>query len=153
MSYQSAVLLAAGAALLAACATPAQTAGKDVDATAKPDPRIGPEVSRICFPRNINGWRTVRGDDDAIILREGVRDEYRVEFTGPCDDSDFRFAQKIGIENRPGGGCLTRGDRLLVEGPGDFLNRCLITKINEWNEDAADEEDAIDEADEGADEY
>lgn len=134
----------------AACATPAtDEAGADGGpaALAKTDPRIGPEVDRICFQRSINGWSTIDGDDDAIVLRRSVRDEYRVEYTGACRSSDFRFAQTIGIAGRPAGGCLTRGDRLLVEGPGDFVNRCLITQINEWNEDATAEDAEIDEDD------
>lgn len=141
MSYRSAILLAAGTAVLAACATaPQGEASADGAAVAaKLDPRIGAEVNSICFPRNINGWKTIDGDDDAIILTEGVNDDYRVEFTGACSQSDFNFAQTIGIENRPGGGCLGRGDILLVEGPGDFVNRCFITQINEWDEDAVEE--------------
>lgn len=138
---------------LSACVTPAaEQAGADAGPAtlAKADPRLGPEVERICFQRSINGWSTIDGDDDAIILRRSVRDDYRVEYTGPCRGSDFRFAETIGIAGRPAGGCLTRGDRLLVEGPGDFVNRCLITQINEWDEDAVDGEDAVQaEDDEG----
>ncbi len=134
---------AVGVLALSACATPAPTqTGADAGPAplAKADPRLGPEVDRICFQRSINGWSTIDGDDDAIVLRRSVRDDYRVEYTGACRSSDFRFAQTIGIVGRPAGGCLTRGDRLLVEGPGDFVNRCLITQINEWDEDAGDEE-------------
>ncbi len=145
---KKAFLFAAVAALgAAACETPASNqAGADAGPTAlqKADPRLGAEVNRICFQRSINSWRTIDGDDDAILLRRGVNDLYRVEYTGNCRSSDFRFAQTIGIVGRPAGGCLTPGDRLLVEGPGDFVNRCLITQINEWDEDAG-EEDAADE--------
>ncbi len=139
-----AVLFAAAAALAAACTT--QSADQaDADdgpvALAKADPRIGPEVNRICFQRSINSWRTIDGEDDAILLRRGVNDLYRVEYSGICRASDFRFAQTIGIVGQPGGGCLTRGDRLLVEGPADTVHRCLITQINEWNEDAGEDEE------------
>lgn len=151
-----AFLFAATAALAAAaCATQATddtSADGDPAALAKADPRIGPEVNRICFQRSINGWRTIDGDNDAIILTRSVRDDYRVEYTGPCRASDFRFAETIGIVGRPAGGCLTRGDRLLVEGPGDFVNRCLITQINEWNRDAAEDE-AMEEEGEADDAY
>lgn len=148
---RKAVLFATIAATgAAACATPnAEQQGTDAgpEGLAKADPRLGPEVDRICFQRSISGWRTIDGDDDGIILTRSVRDDYRVEYTGGCRSSDFRFAQTIGIAGRPSGGCLTRGDRLLVEGPGDFVNRCLITQINEWNDDAAEEDEAA--ADEG----
>ncbi len=152
-----AFLFAAAAALgAAACATQtgddAAAAGGPT-ALAKADPRLGPEVNRICFPQNINSWRTIDGDRDGIILRRSVNDLYRVEYIGTCTASDFRFAETIGIVNRPAGGCLTQGDRLLVEGPGNSVNRCLITQINEWNEDAVDEEEATDDEAESADAY
>ena len=146
-----AFLFAATAALAAAACATQSTDQSDADsdpaALAKADPRIGPEVNRICFQRSINSWRTIDGDDDAILLRRGVNDLYRVEYTGACSASDFRFAETIGIVGRPAGGCLTRGDRLLVEGPGDFVNRCLITQINEWNEDAGEDEEEAENSD------
>ena len=139
-----AFLFAATAALAAAaCATPATDGAGAIGGPAElaePDPRIGPEVNRICFPRSINSWRVIDGDE-AILLRRGVNDLFRVEYTGSCRSSDFRFAETIGIVGRPAGGCLTRGDRLLVEGPGNFVNRCLITQINEWDEDAGEEDE------------
>lgn len=133
MNIRFTITVCIGALAVSACAT-SNEAVSDYDPSS--DPRVGAEVNRICFPRNINGWSTIDEDDSAIILTEGVNDDFRVEFAGPCNRSDFQFAQTIGIENRPGGGCLTRGDRLLVRGAGDFINRCLITRINEWDEDA-----------------
>lgn len=133
--------------MAAGCQTPQST--DDKFSSAKNDgvdPRIGVETNRICFPRNINGWSTIDGDDDAIILSTGVSNDYRVEVIGACSSRDFNFAQKIGIENRPGGGCVTRGDVLLVEGPGTFVNRCSINRINEWNEDALAEDEAVDDS-------
>lgn len=155
MTTRSFIFAGLAALTASACATPAaeqSRADGDPATLAKADPRLGPEVDRICFQRSINGWSTIDGDNDAIVLRRSVRDDYRVEYTGACRGSDFRFAETIGIVGRPAGGCLTRGDRLLVEGPGDFVNRCLITQINEWNEDAtenATENDADIDEDEG----
>ena len=146
MAGKSAFYIAATTAFLAACATATDRgASDDAAAEAKPDPRIGPEADSICFARNIDGWRTIDGDDDAILLDEGVNDYYRVEFTGACRASDFRFANTIGIESRPAGGCVRKGDILLVEGAGDFVNRCFITRINEWDEDALEDEEAAEE--------
>lgn len=128
------IMAGSTAVLTAACAAvPAQP---DDDVAAIADPRLGAEVDSICFAGTINGWRTVEGDDEAVILTKGVSDDFRVAVSGPCSASDFRFAQTIGIESRPGGGCVTRGDVLLVESAGDFVNRCFITRINRWDEDA-----------------
>ena len=146
MTKKASIIATVAALAAAACATPASEQSGQAKPSIYDDPRLGPEVSRICFQRNINGWRTIDGDDDGIILERGVRDDYRVEYTGGCSSSDFRFAQTIGIAGQPAGGCLTKGDRLLVEGAGNFVNRCLITQINEWNDDATED----DEADDGA---
>jgi hypothetical protein len=100
------------------------------------DPRLGPEVKNICFARNIDGWKEIKGEDRAVLLETGVNNWYRVELAGACRYRDFRFAQSIGIESRPGGGCVGRGDVILVHSGGRFVNRCIITKINKWNDDA-----------------
>ncbi|MEO1252589.1 MAG: DUF6491 family protein [Pseudomonadota bacterium] len=134
------VIMAASAAILAGCAATG-AGGSGDDANIADDPRLGAPADRICFPRNINGWRVIDGDDDGVILRVGVNDEYRVEYSGPCRAADFRFANAIGIENRPAGGCVRENDFLIVQAPGDIVNRCFITQINEWDEDAGAHED------------
>ena len=101
------------------------------------DRRLGAEVSRICFPRNINNWKEVKGEDNVLLLEQGVNDWYRVELAGACRYSDIRFTQKIALETRPAGGCVTRGDVItLIDGAG-FNHRCPITGINQWDENAS----------------
>lgn len=121
----------------------------DPDDKDKPDPRIGKEVNRICFSSTIDSWKAVKGEDNVVLLRKGVRHWYRVELNGPCRAHDFRMALTIGIESRPAGGCVTRGDVILVRGPGDFVNRCHIRKIYEWDAKATapDEPDEDDDRD------
>jgi hypothetical protein len=105
------------------------------ESAAGPDPRLGEEVDRICFGRNINGWREVDGDEKAVLLETGVNNWYRVELVGTCRGRDFRFAQTIAIDSRPAGGCVTRGDAIIVQANAPFSARCVITKINRWNHD------------------
>ena len=121
-------------------------------AVAGEDPRIGEEVKRICFARNIDNFKSIDGDDQAILLEEGVNDWYRVELSGACRGSTIRHAQSIALDPRAGS-CLRRNDVLILSdsvfGSNDaFRNRrCFIGKINVWNEDAEleAEEDAGDE--------
>jgi hypothetical protein len=125
------LLLCLPAALLLAVAcqstTPAETA------VAKPDPRQGAEVNDICFSSQIRDWRAL--GRDAVIVRRGVRDEFKLELSGTCDPRNAFLS--IGLVSRFGGGsCVSRGDRLVtderyVAGP------CLISRIYEWREDAA----------------
>lgn len=126
-----AVLFAAGAAF----------AGKP-DAEAAPDPRLGAEVNKICFARDINNWKEIDGVDDAVLLERSVNDWYRVALAGACTARVFRFAQVIGIENRPAGGCLRRGDAIIVDDTGNFTRRCIIKRMNEWNDDLPAPEEA-----------
>jgi hypothetical protein len=139
MKYAEFVFAGLASVVLAGAA--AATERKDQE-PAVPDPRLGEEVSQICFARNINGWKEIKGDEEAVLLETGVNNWYRVEVAGTCRYRDFRFAQAIGIESRPGGGCVTRGDVILVEGGGNFVHRCFITKINKWDEKAKAPEEA-----------
>ncbi len=102
--------------------------------------RLGPEVDRICFGRSINSWKAVDGHGDAVLLRKSVNDWFLVEVSGNCRASDFKFAQTIGIESRPAGGCIRRSDYILVHSPGGFTNRCFIQGLYQWNDDAPEEE-------------
>lgn len=133
------------AACLAAGMTVFSSAyAEDEGGEEKVDLRLGEEVDRICFPRNINGWKTVKKEDNVLLLEEGVNDWYRVELLGACRYRDLRFTHKIALETRPSGGCVTRGDVITLIDNSGFNRRCTITQINEWDDDApapSDEEE------------
>lgn len=135
LSLIAAAGLGAGAMTASGFADPKEDGAEK----AGPDPRIGEEVNRICFQRNIKGWRPVKGEDDVVLLERGINNWYRVELLGACDERLFRFAHKIGIDSRPGGGCVTRGDAIIVEDSPGFNRRCTITAMYEWDEDALNE--------------
>ena len=109
------------------------------------DYRIGAEVKNICFGRSINGWKTVDRLNNVLLLEKGVNHWYYVELVGGCRYNALRSALTIGIDSHPGGGCISRGDTIIVEDNG-FSLRCAIQNIYEWDEDAqAPEEDDADE--------
>ncbi|MBY0423717.1 MAG: hypothetical protein K2Q06_15540 [Parvularculaceae bacterium] len=130
-------IVAAGAASLFASNAFAEDPAKPVD------PRLGEAVSSICFAGNINGFRTLKGEDDVVILERGVRDFYRVGLTGMCTASVLASAQAVAIQSRPAGGCLTRGDTLEFSTSAFFSDRsiertrCVVTSIHKWNPDVA----------------
>lgn len=141
MKIKSVLAFLAAAAALVVASLPALAEEENDDGA---DQRIGAEVNKICFPRNINGWKSVKGEDNVVLLEEGINDWYRVEVSGGCDEQVFRFAHVIGIKSRPAGGCLRRGDLILVEDGGGFARRCFIKRIYQWDEDApapGDEDD------------
>lgn len=112
------------------------------------DYRVGSEVDRICFSRNIDGFRPAGKYDDAVLVERGVNDWHLLTLSGACRYRDFRSAYAIGIDERPRGGCVRRGDIVIVESVGNFINRCFINEIYEWNDNAeppADDEKESDE--------
>lgn len=142
--------LALGAALMAGGAALGEE-GAD-------DPRLGERVDRICFGRDINGFKTIKGEDDAVLLEKGVNDWYKATLIGACNYRQLKWAQAVAIEQRPAGGCVTRGDALIfsnsISGDFSFRNstRCVISEIYEWDEDAAAEDDAETEEEGASDE-
>lgn len=138
--------------LLSACAT-AANGGSDDRSSASgveqyaEDPRLGEEVSRMCFASSVDSFSMP--SDDSVVLRVSPSREYLVE-TQACFDLDH--AQSIALDTASG--CATRGDRLLVSDSAFGLSgvngrapqRCLITGIYEWDRDA--EAETAEEADE-----
>lgn len=130
--------LGGAAGMCAAALASGAFAQKDAEKSA--NPALGEEVDRICFASTINGWRSVKGEDDVVLLERGVNDWYRVELTGGCNESLFRSALTIGIDSRPGGGCVSRGDVIIVKDTPGFTRRCMITRMYKWDEKAAKDE-------------
>jgi hypothetical protein len=121
--------VAAGlAAMVSACATPPP----DMMADAKPDPRQGEEVRRICFTQQIRNWR--ENDRDSVIVEVGTRDEYKLELIGTCQPQDAFTS--IGLISGVGGGsCLSWGDKLVTDARYND-GSCMIRRIYKWNKDA-----------------
>ncbi|WP_375204171.1 DUF6491 family protein [Hyphococcus sp.] len=132
----------AGAALMTGAACASHHEGEEQDG---PDPRIGEKVNRICFGSTINGWKDLKGVDNVVLLEKGVNDWYYTELSGNCRSSTLRSALSIGLDSSPAGGCVTKGDVIIVRDSPGFTNRCFITGIYEWNEDAVEEAPADDD--------
>ncbi len=111
------------------------------------DPRLGSEVGKICFKRNIDGFRNAT--KDTVILDAGVRDEYIVEVHGSC--FNLRNAQAIQLDSNLS--CLSEFDNIVIYESAfgsrtspNSVERCSIKSIYKWDEKAIpeDEEDLID---------
>lgn len=106
------------------------------------DARLGEQVDKICFNRNIDGFSDARRD--TVVLTKGVSDYYIVEVSGVC--SNLRYAQSIAVDSSLS--CVMQGDSLLVSDSAFGLNdqtgmgpdRCFIEKIHRWDKDATNEE-------------
>ena len=131
------ILLSVCAMALSACASTGEDVPSNFDGY-EDDPRLGQAVSSACYGFDIDGFRN--NNRDSVIIEGRGRSEYLLR-TRACFDLDSALA--LGVDGR--GGCLTRGDRLVVT--NDILpaygrnsrdiESCIITGIYEWNEDAA----------------
>jgi hypothetical protein len=133
-------------AVVAAAAFFAAEAAADEEAAAD-DARVGEEVGRICFGRDINNFKAIKGEDDAVLLEKGVNDWYKATLIGPCSYRQLRWAQSVAIASRPAGGCVTPGDVLVFSRSafGDFsfenTTRCAIADIYRWDPAAEGDDD------------
>ncbi len=141
-----------GLAFLAALSCGVMTAGAAAFAEEETaaDAREGEQVDRICFGRNINNFKTIKGEDDAVLLEKGVNDWYKATLIGACNYSELKWAEAVAIDSRPAGGCVTPGDYLIFSRSafGDFsfpnTTRCAISEIYKWDPDAAEAEEGQD---------
>lgn len=121
------------------------------------DPRQGEQVDSICFGRNINNFETIDGVDDAILLEKSVNRWYKADLIGACSYRELKWALSVAIDQRPAGGCVRRGDRLIFSRSafGDFsfqnTTRCVITDIYGWDPDATAEEASAAETEQPSD--
>lgn len=128
--------------LLSACATAAQGNGKDETvrgaAQFADDPRLGEEVSRMCFTSSVDSFSNAT--DDTIVLEVSPTRNYLVEVSRACSRLDA--AQSVALSSSSS--CATKGDRLLVsdsafglkQSSGFGPDSCLIKAIYEWDKNA-----------------
>jgi hypothetical protein len=144
---KSALALIGAATLATACQTAGDRAQVSAELEREIAARQGEEVDRVCFAGNINGWRPL--GRDAVLIRQSVRDWYKLDLIGTCEP-EWAF-NTIAIESRPSGAsCLTPGDALTTD-DRTVAGRCFIDAIHVWNEDAPVETgEAASETTEGA---
>ncbi len=134
--------LCAMALMLAGCASAPREAFDPSD-----DPRIGAEVARACSAAaggSSGGYRSIGGRD--AFLTGSTRQKYLLVFSSGC--GSLGSAGAIPVFHNYGGSCRYRGERVEVaESSFGVMGACTIQHIYEWDEQAADEEEAEDESD------
>lgn len=134
-SYHNLVAIPCALALYACASSSGET--EDGVAAYADDPRLGEQVDRICFGRQIDGFGETT--DRTIIVEAGVNEHYLIETVGFCPDLDW--AQSISLDQFSS--CLSRGDAIIPYGSafgpdrtGPAPQACRIKAIYEWDEDA-----------------
>ncbi|MFC6200087.1 DUF6491 family protein [Ponticaulis profundi] len=127
--------------LLSACATAANGASSDeprgIERYAG-DPRLGEEVSNMCFASSVDSFS--ENTDDTVVLAISPKKSYLVEVDRGCYNLDT--AQSIGLAASMS--CASKGDKLIVsdsafglgQSSGIGPSSCLIKGIYEWDKDA-----------------
>ena len=120
------------ASLAAACSTTEERQEAAAAVEREIAARQGEEVNRICFARQIDSWRAL--DRRSILLRNGVRDWYKLDLIGSCEP-DWAF-NAIAVRSRPAASsCLSPGDQIITDDAA-VSGTCSISRIYEWDEDA-----------------
>lgn len=121
----------AGAAMLAACASPVAPAASGAG---EPATAAAPANSQRCFrPDQVNGWRA--GEKDTVYVRTGVRRVFRMQLLGPCPD--VNWSERIGIE-ATGSPWICSGLDATVISPSPIgPRRCPVKVITELTPEEA----------------
>ncbi|MEL7546032.1 MAG: DUF6491 family protein [Pseudomonadota bacterium] len=123
------------ALFLGACATsePAETSD-EIDLTE--DPRVGEQLTRLCFTNGINGFS--RSTSRSVVLSRGTKD-FLVTTRNRCRDLDGALSLSLDSFS----GCLSRGDQLISFDSAFGTNiggipafPCFVDEIYEWDADA-----------------
>ena len=135
-------LTAALSLSLAACAN---TLGTENTAETAPDPRRGEEVRNLCFASNIDGFGETT--KRSVVVTEG-RKQYLIETYNRCFDLDH--AQSIAFDRHSS--CLSRGDGIFAFDSAFGPDRqnpvspsCTVKAIYEWNKDATEISETVDD--------
>ena len=118
-----AAALALALPLLAGCTPPPGAAPPGAPPQAAADGR------RQCFyASTVSGYREAESDE-ALYLRAGVRDIYRLDFLGSCPGVEWSMG-RIGLQQRGGGGTICDGMDVdvLIENTG-FPRRCPVRDV------------------------
>lgn len=75
------------------------------------------------FRRSINGWNSIKGSRQHVVLTTGSRD-YLLTLSSGC--RHLTYTESIAVKSRPSAGlCITKGDIII----GRHHDRCFITDI------------------------
>jgi hypothetical protein len=106
---------------LAALAACAPKAPPDPGAAAVRGPR------QCFYAQNVTSYR--EAGDDAVHLRVGVKQIWRMEFAGSCPDVRWSFA-RIGLQQRGSGGSICGGfDVDVITDDLGFPRRCPVRTV------------------------
>ncbi len=116
------LILAALAIGLSACAAGPVEPQSLTDKLAARNYIFGEKVERINNYR-INGWSEI--DSRHVIINAGVRDKYLLVLRNSC--MNLSSATRIAFTSTAGS--LTDFDKIMVSGPGSFVDHCYIQDI------------------------
>ena len=120
-------------ALLTGCAT---TQDEKAKIPLDSDPRVGEEVQKVCFVRDLEGWQNVDNDPKAVILRMKNRETFKLKLIGGCYPG--MASLNLAVETSPGSSCFSPGDKVRTDGDlsSGYGSGCKVTSIHKWDAQA-----------------
>lgn len=100
-------------------------AGAGFAAAPEPAPKPTSEPRSCFFVRNVTNYADA--GDETLYVRAGVRDVYRLDLMGHCNDLDS--AMHIGLETRGSSMVCDPLDVTVVAGSAIGPQRCPVTKV------------------------
>lgn len=121
------VLLVLLVAAAGACAPVRQAPSQPVIAAVAEDGAKRTFGRRQCFSASsVSGYRD--GGEEALHLRVGASQIWRLEFAGQCPEAKWSFGA-IGLQQR-GGGLICDGlDVDVITNDAGFVRRCLVDEV------------------------
>lgn len=118
------------AALLLGGTVPAVAADTDAAPAA-------PKKEYVCLRyHDVDGWGT--RDKHSMVVNDRFGRKYLVSLNGICDDLNYAFGAGFRpIGGVAAGGCVDRGDRVVMGGGGvsHIANTCWVNKIQNYTKD------------------
>jgi hypothetical protein len=100
--------------------------------TATAAPAFADNTSVCLEHRDIDGWGA--RDNKSMIVNDRFGRKYLLSLAGLCSDLNFSFG--VGIRSFGGfdGGCVERGDHVVMRGGGAFGHNdtCWVTKVEHY---------------------
>lgn len=119
---QTALVVAALAAVAACTTVPASGPGTELPARARYLPYFGPPIGSFPWMMRIDGWEAL--SDSELVVFAGADTAYYLEVSAPCGTEGLRFTHVLGLTSSVGGTVISGLDSVRTLG----MN-CPISEI------------------------
>lgn len=122
--------LIVAAFLLAGLSAPAAIVQAQPQAQAQAPAKAEPAKRQCFWNRDVNSF-SAQGED-AVTVRVGVRDYYRLDLVGTCPDVDWNV--QIALVSRGGGYICAGADAEIISQSPSGTHRCMVRSVRKLSD-------------------